>query len=89
MDGVSPNGAPSLVWIISGIVSVVGAPVDVVVPPADRVVLVIWLEVSVPEMPESVLSDEEVESEEGVTVSEIDTSQSVLRPGIVKQLVVV
>lgn len=78
VDGVSPNGAPSLVCMISGIVSVVGAPVDVVVPTASTVVLVIGFEVYGPGILESVLSDEEVESEEGVTGSEINTSQSVV-----------
>lgn len=89
MDGVSPDGAPLLVRVISGIVAVVGAPVDVVVSSADRVVLMIWLVVTVPEMAESVLSGEEVESEGRVTGSEIDTSESILRPGIVKLLVLV
>lgn len=87
MDGVSPDGAPLLVRVISGIVAVVGAPVDVVISSADRVVLVIWLVVTVPEMTESVLSGEEVESEG--TGSEIDTSESILWPGIVKLLVLV
>lgn len=84
MDGVSPDGAPLLVRVISGIVAVVGAPVDVVISSADRVVLVIWLVVTVPEM-----SGEEVESEGRVTGSEIDTPESILWPGIVKLLVLV
>lgn len=79
----------SLPVAISGMVAVVGAPVDVVVPSADRVLLVIRLLVPVPERVESVLSDEEVVSEGGVTGSEIDTSESVLRPGIVGLLVLV
>lgn len=93
---MSPDGAPSLVWVNTGIDAVVGAPVDVVgvpvavvVPSADRVVLVIMLSVPVSEKVASVLSGEEVESEDGVTGSEIDTSESVLGPGIVKLLVLV
>lgn len=61
-------------------------PVDVV-PSADRVVLVIRLVVLVPERAGSGLS-EEVESEDGVTGSEIDTSESVLLPGTVELVMV-
>lgn len=90
VDGVSPDRTPSLAVNISGmVVVVVDTLVDVIVPSANRVVLMIRLVVPVPEMVESVLSGEEVESESGVTVSEIDTSESVLRPGIVGLLVLV
>lgn len=93
---MSPDGAPSLVWVNTGMnavvgvpVAVVGVPVAVVVPSADRVVLVIMLSVPVSENVESVLSGEELESEDGVAGSEIDTSESVLGPGIVMLLVLV
>lgn len=67
---------------------VVGAPVDFVVPSAGRVVLVIRLVVPVPERVKSVMFGEEVESKGKVTGSEIDTSESLLRPGSVGLLVV-
>lgn len=78
VDGVSLDGDPSLAGVITGFVVVVGASVDVVVPSEDRVVLMIKLVAPVPETVESGLSGEEVESEGGVTGSEIDTLESVL-----------
>lgn len=66
---MDPEGAPSLSGVISGMVAIVGSPVDVAVPSAGRVVPVIRLVVPVPEKVESVLSGEEVESKGGVTES--------------------
>lgn len=86
--GESPDGALLLGGVISGMVVRGGNPVDVV-SSADREALVIRLVVSISERAESVRTGEVVESEGGVTGSEIDTSESVLEPGIVGLLVLV
>lgn len=87
-DGVSSDGAQSLAGVISGIVAVVGALV-VEVPSADGVALLIRVVEPSPEKMESLRSGKEVDSDGKVTESEIDTSDSALRPGIVRLLVLV
>lgn len=73
MDVDVPGGGLSLDSVVSGMVVRGRTPVDVVTS-ANRVVPIIGLVVPVPKKVESVLSDEEVESEGGVTGSKKDTS---------------
>lgn len=78
MGGASPDRAMSLVVVVGAIAPTVGGTV-----------LGMMLIVPVHEEVESVLSDEEVESEGRVTVSEIHTSGSVLQLWLVGLLVLV